>query len=264
MFFKLCSNCSTVFLFLLISKFQFLWHREIIEKFYNTGNPTHILANWKWVMVKLIQLHVFYDLVSELLPKPGNIKWICPIILDAGKYGNRNLVGDVVEIKLRNSVRAVMRLVLFLTSIIVLFEDTSLNNLTVVNQLFNRSGALWKCVQQVPTSLVLVWRLLRKPVVNNVANFFQDFFLANFLQLFHFFWISEFVDTHSFHNIDNYFPILGSFLKCQGWVVVQIYNWCQCNESSKSIFNFDILFVSLTFGKSRKHLGCALRVSNVS
>ena len=126
-------------------------------------------------MVKLIKLDIFHDLRAKFLTEPGDVLGVRHVVLEAGENGNGDGRADVGEIDLRNRLTPIMLFIFLFASVIELLKYTSFDDLSIMDQLFHRCGALWQCTQQIPASLIFIRWLLGKPVTHQLAKSLQNF-----------------------------------------------------------------------------------------
>jgi len=107
-------------------------------------------------MIKLINGLVVNNAVAEPILEPGHINRVGEFVLEAGEEGYRQGLGDVVQVKCRNLSTMIMLHIVHSIAIIVHFELSTGNNLTVVKQRFYGSGAVRQRVLEVGRVIIFI------------------------------------------------------------------------------------------------------------
>jgi len=145
-----------------------------------------------------------------------------------------------------------------IASIVVFFEDASLEDLTVMNNLFDWgptscSGAVngnncwvfplrWRNVSKISNGIT--------EEAENSAEWFEWFILI---------WGgSDSIETKSVHHRQNWPPVFGGFLHHAIWWISQVDDWSAGNEDLEFVTE-----VTKVQSQGSKHLGGSLRMSNI-
>lgn len=147
-----------------------LWWLELTQQWNHILDPSHLLANRKTEMVKLVNGLVLDDSAAKLGSKPLHIGLISQCVLQSNKEGNWHILWDMAEMELWHFFRSVSRNVLGITAVIVLFPNTWFDYLAVMDQLFQGATAGVSTVSSIPSCWVWIWWHQFTPLVGTAAN----------------------------------------------------------------------------------------------